>query len=150
MTSKNRKIQKLGRLAQRPGTEAEGIAAREAIKRLTPKTLAVRPLTAREITNTLLLRIPQEFQARVWRRSVGAAFNPAGHMMRYGLPGEADIDGIIGPNGRRLAIEVKAGKDRLSEEQQAFLKMITAMGGIAIVARDVETTLTELRAAVQV
>jgi hypothetical protein len=61
------------------------------------------------------------------------------------LPGEADIDGIVGPHGRRLAIEVKAGRDKQSEAQRSFQKMIESHGGIYIIARDVEGALAELR-----
>ena len=41
------------------------------------------------------------------------------------------------PDGRFLAIEVKAAKGKVSPHQQQFLDEITARGGMAFVARRV-------------
>jgi len=49
--------------------------------------------------------------------------------------GASDIMGVL-PDGRFLAIEVKAGKDRLSIEQNQFLKAVADKGGLAIVLAD--------------
>lgn len=99
--------------------------------------------TARKITNALLVEIPKRFPARVWRRNVGATLNKTGQLVRFGVPGEADITGIIRP-GIRLEIEVKAGRDRLTEAQDSFLAMVKLHGGIAIVAHDVEIALYDI------
>ena len=53
------------------------------------------------------------------------------------LKGVADILGVLS-DGRFLAVEVKVGKDRCSEEQQYFLQRVQRQGGIAIVARSIE------------
>lgn len=66
------------------------------------------------------------------------------HPIRFGLPGSADIFGIMQPSGRFLAIEVKAPKGRVTEEQKRFLGMVRAMGGVAIVARSVEEVIARL------
>ncbi|MDE2103410.1 MAG: VRR-NUC domain-containing protein [Patescibacteria group bacterium] len=100
-------------------------------------------MTAKEITAGLLCAIPKHFPARVWRRNVGAAV-AGDRFIRFSLPGEADITGIIEP-GIRLEIEVKAGKDRLTPEQVSFLAMVEKHGGIALVAHDVDTAIAELR-----
>lgn len=100
-------------------------------------------MTTRAITATLLCEIPLRFHARVWRRNVIAA-KIGDRFIRSGLPGEADIDGILGPYGIWLSIEVKAGKDRQSEAQRTFQRMIEAHGGIYLIARDVESTLASL------
>jgi hypothetical protein len=50
----------------------------------------------------------------------------------------------IATRGRRLEIEVKAGRDTLSENQINFGKMIKELGGIYLVARDIDTTLEQL------
>lgn len=52
---------------------------------------------------------------------------------RKRLKGIADILGIL-RDGRLLAIEVKVGKDTLSEEQQFFLNRIGGNNGVAFVA----------------
>jgi len=55
---------------------------------------------------------------------------------RYQRNGTADILGIL-PGGRILAIEVKAPKGKLTDEQVAFLDLVNNMGGIAGVCRNV-------------
>ena len=52
-------------------------------------------------------------------------------------PGTSDILGIL-PNGRFVAIEVKAPKQKPTEAQAAFLEKIKENGGLALVAYDIE------------
>lgn len=52
--------------------------------------------------------------------------------------GVSDILAFIRPHGRVLAIEVKIGKDKLSEEQIGFGKNIEYVGGLWFVARNFE------------
>ena len=127
------------------------------------------------ITIALLDLIPREFKdgsghalITVWRNNTGTgtprnavqaaialmlkgeiqqAIRTLQRPIKFGLVGSADILGIIAPHGRALAIEVKAGRDRQSFEQQAFQQMWTARGGIYIVARDVGACMEELRKA---
>jgi hypothetical protein len=84
---------------------------------------------------------------RLWPRVVGTgrALNNYDHVVSYGVPGESDLDGIIGPNGRKLSIEVKTGKAKLNEEQKKWKAMIKKFGGVHIVARSVEQVLAELK-----
>ncbi len=112
-------------------------------------TTNTKPTTAAAITAALLLRIPHEFPARVWRRNVGVARRGM-IRIRFGYPGESDIDGIIQVCGLgvRLSIEVKAGDDRQSKQQISYETMIKKFGGIYIIARDVETAMVDLRLAV--
>jgi hypothetical protein len=90
-------------------------------------------------------RIPH---IRVWRANAGAAMR-AGRLVRFGVPGQADITGIIGGRhgGRRLEIEVKRPdrRNRLSPEQKNFAAMIRRMGGIHIVATSPEDVRAVLR-----
>lgn len=108
---------------------------------------ATEPLTARAITAQLLVQIPERFpQARVWRVNVAASVNAqTGQVFRSGLRGMADISGI-GPGGVRIEIEVKAGRDKMRPEQEAWRAMILRHGGIHIIARDVDQALDELAA----
>ena len=101
------------------------------------------------ITNGLLDEIPKQFpNMRVWRsnRIKALAIGRGGkkRMIDAGIDGQADISGIAGPNGRRVEIEVKAGDDELSEDQEKFRKMILAHGGIYVEARSVEGGLKAL------
>lgn len=50
--------------------------------------------------------------------------------------GYSDIQGIL--NGRGVAIEVKAGKDKLKPLQRWFLDHVRKAGGLSIVARSVQ------------
>jgi hypothetical protein len=44
----------------------------------------------------------------------------------------------VGPNGRRLEIEVKTGTGRLSDSQKNFRDMIMDLGGLHIELRDLK------------
>ena len=48
--------------------------------------------------------------------------------------GVADVLGIF--RGKFLAIEIKIGKDRLSDVQEGFLKNVEHAGGLTFVAKD--------------
>ncbi len=65
-----------------------------------------------------------------------------------GEPGVSDLLGIVQPHGILLAIEVKAGKDKLRPEQAAFRDMIRAHNGIWIEGREVDQTIADLQAGV--
>ena len=105
---------------------------------------------ANKITADLLEKISQRFFPRVivWRNNrVKAKVTGAGGRPRFldaGIDGQADISGIAGPHGRRVEIEVKAGRDELSANQKAFRTMILDHGGIYIEAREVDAALGEL------
>ena len=100
-------------------------------------------MTTGELTNKLMIEITRQFPARVRRRNVGA-MPVDDRFIRIGHPGEADITGIIKP-GIVLEVEVKNGRDRLTKPQESFLSMIREYGGIAIVARDVDGAIAEIR-----
>lgn len=74
---------------------------------------------------------------RIWRQNTGKAMLK-GRMVQFGVPGQADLSGIIAPNGRRLEIEVKSATGRVRPQQKAFGAMIEKMGGVFVVARTVE------------
>ncbi len=127
-----------------------------------------KPSSANEITAGLLLEIPKRIPgARAWRRNVGRgigmdAVNKAvgaiqrgdtagaivvlrSRVLVFGLPGEGDIDGIA-PGGIRLCIEVKAGADKTSEQQDNFGAMILRAGGVFVVAHSVEQGMRDVEA----
>lgn len=78
----------------------------------------------------------------VWRNNTGAGRTPEGYV-RFGIPGQADISGLI-LGGRRVEIEVKSTTGRVTAEQAAFGGRIAALGGLYIVARTPEDALTPL------
>lgn len=66
---------------------------------------------------------------RLWKNATGVGRGiDSDRMIRFGLPGSADIIGI-GHGGLFLAIEVKTGSAKQTKEQQAFAAMITMYGG---------------------
>jgi hypothetical protein len=82
----------------------------------------------------------------LWRNNCGTAehWTPKGvQRVRYGLaPGSADLVGLVG--GRFVALEVKAPKGRVTEEQREWLALVRRFGGFAAVVHSVD----EARAAV--
>lgn len=85
-------------------------------------------------------------RVRLWAQNTGAA-KFGKQLVRFGTPGVADIIGIVAWSGRFLAIEVKVGKDRMSDKQEAFREMVQKFGGIHIIGRSVEQVMQELEAA---
>jgi hypothetical protein len=93
---------------------------------------------------------------RLWRNNVGALRDERGRLVTYGLcKGSSDLIGLrqvlIGPEhlGQTLAvfsaIEVKAPKGRLREEQRSFLELVERFGGYSGIATSVEEAARVLR-----
>lgn len=120
---------------------------------------------ANNMTAALLIEIPKRMpRCRVWRQNTGmgvpiasvrraaacihsgdikGALSALSYTNRFGIVGGGDVSGIMN-GGRRMEIEVKAGKDKQSDEQKAFQSMICSLGGIYLVCRSVDVTLAEL------
>ncbi len=90
---------------------------------------------------------------RLWPRHVGGfaaigdRLNPK--FVRYGIPGESDLQGIIKPSGRYLCIEVKTGSGKLSKAQRVWRDMIVGFGGLHIVGKSVDQVIAELQDAIK-
>jgi len=61
-----------------------------------------------------------------------------GRVIRFGIPGQADISGILAPSGQRIEIECKSKTGRLTQEQVAWRDMILRHGGLYILARSLD------------
>ena len=83
---------------------------------------------------------------RLWRRNVGLA-RPVHqtHLIFFGVKGEADLQGIIYPRGRFLAIEVKTNSGRLTKEQERWRDMIIKFGGAYIEARSLDDAISGVK-----
>jgi hypothetical protein len=81
-----------------------------------------------------------------WNNPSGAVEVRPGQWLHFGKKGSADILGCL-PNGRFLAVEVKAPDGRLSNDQKQFLEEIGTLGGLAITVRDWRELDAELRGA---
>lgn len=86
---------------------------------------------------------------RLWRNNVGALRDQRGRLVSYGLcPGSSDLIGLrrlrVTPEhlGQELAVfcalEIKSQRGRPTAEQQRFLALVQAMGGLAGVIRSAE------------
>lgn len=125
-----------------------------------------------EVQNAILRALARS-DLRAWRNNTGKAIPIAtvrrmlcevaagkspeaaltgARLLSFGIDGQADITGILGPEfgtyeGCRLEVEVKSKTGRLREEQKNFKAMISAMGGLAVVARSADEVLNALAAA---
>ncbi len=78
---------------------------------------------------------------RIARMNTGGAMVGKGkqkRFVRYGIPGTADIVGLIAPSGRMLQIECKSATGVQSTAQKAMQRVVTDFGGIYILARCLE------------
>lgn len=91
-------------------------------------------LEHQKLVHEILLVLGALPHIRLWKNVVG--FDQF-RSIKYGLKGSADILGIVAPEGKFLAIEVKTGHAKQSKDQQAFQAMVEKMGGIFILARSV-------------
>lgn len=76
-----------------------------------------------------------------WRNNSGA-FVGERHgkkrFFRFGLKGSADIIGLVPPDGKFIAIEVKSKNGNQSPDQRLFQEQIEQNGGIFVLARSVQ------------
>lgn len=97
-----------------------------------------------DIQRAILLTLGSRPDLRIWRQNTGMAFSADGRQaVRFGIPGQADLSGIL-IGGRRLEIEVKGPRGRQTSEQQFFGAMITRFGGLYIVAHSLEEALSAI------
>ena len=89
----------------------------------------------KKLQNEILRKYGTCPRIRLWRQNTGAA-KFGGQTVKFGVPGAADLSGIL-PDGRRLEIEVKSPTGRLSADQVAYGTMITKFGGLYIVAHSI-------------
>lgn len=94
------------------------------------------------IQNAILREFGTRRDMRLWRANVGVARiggprRAGGRVVRFGIPGQADLTGIL-PGGLRLEIEVKGADGRQTEEQRSFQRMIERFGGVYVLARSVQ------------
>ncbi|NIM50430.1 MAG: hypothetical protein GTO22_14470 [Gemmatimonadales bacterium] len=84
-----------------------------------------------------------------WRQNTGGMtkeYKGRRHFVRFGVPGAADITGVILPWGTRLEVEVKRPGGRLSAAQRAFGDLMTQSGSVYFVAHSAEEALEKLDA----
>lgn len=78
----------------------------------------------------------------LWRNNVGVDTTRG---VRFGLGvGSPDLVGVLRPDGRMLACEVKTPEGRLRPEQRMWRDAFIAAGGLYILARSPEDALRGL------
>lgn len=97
--------------------------------------LTEQKTTERQIQNEILRTFATRNDMRIWRANVGAA-KYKGRLVMFGVPGQADLTGIL-PGGIRLEIEVKSPEGRQTKEQKAYQSIIERFGGCYILARSI-------------
>lgn len=104
-------------------------------------------MSERDILAAVLATFGAHPYLRIWRQGVGAAWlGGAGQrrMVRFGLPGMADVSGIL-RCGRRVEIECKTATGRLTLEQRRWGEMVTAYGALYVLARSTADVEHEIR-----
>lgn len=100
----------------------------------------------RDLVHDILEKWGAHPRLRLARVNVGAV-KVRDRLVRFGVPGCADICGVLGPGGRFVAIECKSATGRQRPEQQSFERVIRSLGGVYILARslaDVDRALAAL------
>jgi hypothetical protein len=103
------------------------------------------------IVAQVLLALSAELgdRVRVWRQNTGALPDARGRLVRFGMPGAADLTGLFLGSGRRLEIECKTPTGRQSGKQIAYGKMIRAHGGVYLVARSAADAVRQVLAVIE-
>ena len=99
----------------------------------------------KRLQNEILRAFGTKRWMRLWRANTGVA-QIGSRVVRFGVPGQADLTGIL-PDGRRLEIELKSDGGRQTEDQGNFQRMIERFGGIYVLARSLDDVERELRRA---
>lgn len=77
---------------------------------------------------------------KVWRQNNGGVYDPTKRVFRKNssTPGISDVIGFRKKDALFVALEIKTGKDKLSDEQIQFLKDVNDAGGIGIEVRCID------------
>jgi hypothetical protein len=102
--------------------------------------------TANGLTRATLIYIRVFLKGQAERiSSMGRVIKNGGkniYIKGTSLNGTADISALI--KGKTIKIEVKIGKDRQSDKQKEYEKMITENGGYYLIAKDFEQITNDL------
>jgi hypothetical protein len=99
-------------------------------------------MTETALMRAILVALNQVPDALFWRVNVGLATAPDGRKTRYGLPGQADIAGVL--RGRHVEIEVKTPTGSQSRQQIRWQRAVERAGGTYVLARSVDDALSAL------
>jgi hypothetical protein len=99
-------------------------------------------MSEHSVQNQIMRTFGSRPDIRLWRQNTGVGFYPNKdgtlRKVKFGEPGQADLVGLIAPNGRWLEIETKSATGTQREKQKIRQRVIESKGGIYILARSVE------------
>ncbi len=122
--------------------------AKKKLKARRHSTMDERRRSEQRILAEILRHFGSKPWCRLWRQNTGRAVplwaitkrprpNPL-PMIAFGIPGCADLSGLLVPSGRRLEIEVKTETGTQSEQQRRYEAMIRKFGGVYVLARSID------------
>jgi hypothetical protein len=94
----------------------------------------VRRDTPEGLIKASCLRYLEKRRIKAWNNPSGCVRVAPDRWVHFGKKGSADLLGCL-PDGRFLAVEVKARNGRLSPEQREFLAEIRGLGGLAVMVK---------------
>ena len=100
-------------------------------------------MSEKQLQNAILRRFATRPDLRLWRANAGVA-RYRDRVVKFGVPGQADITGITA-DGRRIEIEIKTATGRQSDQQKNYQAMIERFGGLYILARSVDDVEDKLK-----
>lgn len=85
----------------------------------------------------IMIAMQQQWpQALIKRVNTGAMKDTSGRLVRFGTPGQADIEMIL--DGRHIEVEVKRPGKKQSKRQVKYQQILERSGGIYVVATSPE------------
>lgn len=109
----------------------------------------IKPPLERDIEKAIQDAFWCKFRVKLWKIDSGCAGMRRGSVGYSTMPpGFPDLLGVIHPSGRVLAIECKRPGNKPTEQQQAFLDVITKSGGVALWADSVDVAISKFSSAI--
>lgn len=104
-----------------------------------------REVSEAQILAEIMARCGARSDCWIWRQNTGAGKFGDGRFVRYGVPGQADIMGLIyGRPAIPFAIEVKTNIGVLSDKQITWRNKWENSGGLYLLARSADEVVTWL------
>lgn len=96
-------------------------------------------MTRTNATTQAILRYLNYNGFTAWRNNSGAVYDPKRKVFRKNptsLKGVFDIIGFRDSDGKHIEVEIKTGRDRMSEDQKWHLTRLQASNCIALIVKD--------------